>query len=481
MAYDLVSNMQKLAERYLKVSALRLAIVLVIVAAIALRAIYVMGWVNRTNQTIAQINLCINALVDAEAAERGYLATGKESFLEQYKAALNERAEMLSKLAALVKDSPKQTERASALLARADEMVTCSASVVGMVQRNEMAEARALFASGLGTRRLAEARELAQQMLAEENGRLEERTKIAQTVCCAILAVFLLSCFAQWRYNRRLAGSMIECSKYEQLMHENQRLQAMASQREDFLAALAHDLKIPVLGSGRIFELFERGSVGLLTDQQLALVRELRVSNDAQLRLIDKLLEVYRLEHNGLPVTFEQFNLGDLVCDCGSQFSILGISKAVTVETTVPAEAVLINGDRIYLRRVLDNLLDNALKFSPEGGVIHLQLVACEDGQAVVTVADSGVGISEEGLKTLFNKFWQGPVGRNYASSIGLGLYLAKVIVEAHHGEISCHSVYGNGAVFSVKMPLLRLVPPAGDDLNSALGAGNASGEKKAS
>lgn len=275
---------------------------------------------------------------------------------------------------------------------------------------------------------------------------------------------------------------MIECSKYEQVMHENQRLQAIASQREDFLAALAHDLKIPVLGSGRIFELFERGAVGALTDQQLALVRELKVSNDAQLKLIDKLLEVYRLEHNGLPVKFEQFNLGDLVRDCGSQFLILGTSKAVTVETKVPAEAVLIRGDRMYLRRVLDNLLDNALKFSPDGGVIHLQLTAGDDGHAVVTVADSGVGISEEGLKSLFNKFWQGPVGRNYSSSIGLGLYLAKIIVEAHDGQISCSSVYGNGAVFAVKMPLIRLVPPVGDDSDSNIGGfGGESREQKAS
>lgn len=136
MAYDLVSSMQKLAERYVKVSSLSLVIVLVIVAAIAMRAIYVMGWVNHTNQTIAQINLFINALVDAEAAERGYLATGKESFLEQYKAALRDRPAMMSKLAALVKDRPQQAERASALIARAEAVVTCSDSVVDLVQKN---------------------------------------------------------------------------------------------------------------------------------------------------------------------------------------------------------------------------------------------------------------------------------------------------------------------------------------------------------
>jgi signal transduction histidine kinase len=176
------------------------------------------------------------------------------------------------------------------------------------------------------------------------------------------------------------------------------------------------------------------------------------------------------LEHNGLPVKFDQFNLGDLVRDCGSQFAILASSKSVTVRVTVPDQAIIIDGDRLYLRRVLDNLMDNALKFSPQGGVIDLRLVADDAGNAVVTVADTGAGITEDAMKTLFTKFWQGPTGRNYASSIGIGLYLAKIIVEAHNGKISCTSEIGGGATFEVRVPALPVMPVVQASLSSASG-----------
>lgn len=470
MSYDFVSTMQRLAERHLKVSSVSFLVLFIVGFGIAMRALYVMGWINQTNQAISHINLSLQELVDMEAAARGYLATEKESFVGNYHAARARKEADLYRLRKLLKGNAAQEARLEQFSVLSSQVEALQNQVVSLAKQGKWDEARKLGASQESIDRMSSARQVTNDMLAEENRLIEERARIAPLLMCFALALFACFCFFKWRYARTLAGTMVECSKYDHLVQENVRLQAVASQREDFLAALAHDLKIPVLGSARIFELLERGSVGELTEQQLALVKELKVSNEAQLRLIDKLLEVYRLEHNGLPVKFDQFNLGDVVRDCGSQFAILASTKSVTVRVTVPDQTIVVDGDRLYLRRVLDNLMDNALKFSPQGGVIDLRLVADDAGNAVVTVADTGAGITEDAMKTLFTKFWQGPTGRNYASSIGIGLYLAKIIVEAHNGKISCTSETGGGATFEVKVPALPLPAVVQSSLSSTSG-----------
>jgi signal transduction histidine kinase len=115
-------------------------------------------------------------------------------------------------------------------------------------------------------------------------------------------------------------------------------------------------------------------------------------------------------------------------------------------------QKVSLKVDTKAIRRMLQNLLDNALKFTPRGGAISLKLQNLEE-KIVVEIGDTGPGISTEEQKLLFQRFSQGKTGRKYTPGTGLGLYLCKQIVDAHQGEIICISVEGSGTTFRVCLP----------------------------
>jgi signal transduction histidine kinase len=113
---------------------------------------------------------------------------------------------------------------------------------------------------------------------------------------------------------------------------------------------------------------------------------------------------------------------------------------------------IALNADEKAIRRMLQNLLDNALKFTPRGGAISLKLQNLDE-KIVVEIGDTGPGISYEEQKLLFQRFSQGKSGRKYTPGTGLGLYLCKQIVDAHQGEIVCISVEGAGTTFRICLP----------------------------
>jgi len=226
----------------------------------------------------------------------------------------------------------------------------------------------------------------------------------------------------------------------------------LANQREDFVATLTHDLKNPLIGQNRILELILAEHLGPLAEQQAKVFSMLKTGTEELLSLIGTLLEVYRFEEGSPQMQLEMLDLRELIGGCVAQMSPLAEAKGVHIRSTFPATLELCSADQMALRRVLKNLLDNAIKFTPSGGLIEVSCQSADTGM-VIAVENSGSCIAPEELPLLFKRYSQSTSGKRLRAGTGLGLYLCRQIVEAHSGKITCTSEAEHGTKFTVTLP----------------------------
>jgi signal transduction histidine kinase len=231
-----------------------------------------------------------------------------------------------------------------------------------------------------------------------------------------------------------------------------ERAKIMA-EREDFVATLTHDLKGPLQGANRILGLLVKGDLGTLSGDQSELLQRLADSNSTLLEMISNLLEVYRYDKDLHKISFQHTNLVNLVRNCMSEVEHFADARSIEIESEISdGEEIAIMADESSIARVIRNLLDNALKFTPKGGKVTIGLLSGVD-KVRLAVSDTGPGISDEDRRYLFERFYRGATGRGYSRSTGLGLYLCRQIVQHHHGTITCDPSAGKGSSFVLEFP----------------------------
>lgn len=172
------------------------------------------------------------------------------------------------------------------------------------------------------------------------------------------------------------------------------------------------------------------------------------------LKIIEDLLLLTKMNYQPDVLKFEQIDLTQFICIIYEQAKILTSKKNITVNINTPEETGMVNADELHLRRLFLNLIDNAIKFTPASGSITINL-RYEDQKAVVSIIDTGIGIEEENVPKLFDKFFRIDTTIKDASpSSGLGLSIAQSIAELHKGEISVASRVGQGTNFTVSLPI---------------------------
>ncbi|MDD3013387.1 MAG: hybrid sensor histidine kinase/response regulator [Candidatus Gastranaerophilales bacterium] len=243
-----------------------------------------------------------------------------------------------------------------------------------------------------------------------------------------------------------------------QLKNYNDHLESMVKERtedliksrEDFVATLAHDLRTPLLAAIQTLKFFLDGSLGQLTERQNILLETMLYSNQDMLGLVNALLEVYRYESGELVLCKDFFNLKDLIQQCSHEVSSLLEKKGINISVDDNNE-LKVYADKQELKRVLANLLGNAVNYTQSGGEISI-IVNFNDDAVIISVKDTGIGIPEEDIPKLFNRFSQG-TSKKRSVGTGLGLYLARQIVEAHNGKIWLESELGKGSKFNFSIP----------------------------
>ena len=254
-----------------------------------------------------------------------------------------------------------------------------------------------------------------------------------------------------------------EMHLFNQLQQNYQSLQKLEKLRDDLTHMIVHDLRTPLCSVIAGMQTLE--AVGKLDETQSEMVEIAIGGGEMLLGMINDLLDVEKLESGSMQLDYSLIVAAKLVSDATSQVSSLCKDKNLTLVTQIASNLKPFRGDDNKLRRVLVNLLGNAIKFTPAGGVLTIDARLSQHRQSLVfSVSDTGEGIPFEAFQRIFEKFGQVESRKGGRTmSTGLGLTFCKLAVEAHGGSIQVDSMPGEGSVFSFMIPLTSddvILPP---------------------
>ena len=243
------------------------------------------------------------------------------------------------------------------------------------------------------------------------------------------------------------------------LEESNQKLVELDQIKSRFFANISHELRTPLtLLLAPLETLMQKFNHSF--DAETRDVLATMHSNGMRLlKLINDLLDLVRLESGRLEVKHESVDVNDFIKGLASAARQVADDKRLRLETSVDPELGAVVADRDKLEKIVLNLVFNALKFTPAGGRVELRADK-KDDNFVITVADTGMGISEKNLPFVFDRFWQadGTSKRKY-QGVGIGLALVKELAEVQGGKVSVHSTEGKGTTFTVQLPFKKAEP----------------------
>jgi PAS domain S-box-containing protein len=252
---------------------------------------------------------------------------------------------------------------------------------------------------------------------------------------------------------RRNQELLREALQREQLAVDH--LRALDDAKDDFVSTVSHELRTPLTSIIGSIELLEDGMAGELMAEQKQLVDVIERNSERLLAMANDLLTLASYESPGTPVShLEPLDLRAVVR--ASHASVTGLlsSRDLDLRDELPGSPVVVDGEAAYLERALTNLLSNAIKFTRDGGRITTRLTT-DGGSCHLAVSDTGVGIPQDEVKDVFQRFFRSSnVRADAIQGTGLGLSIVRSIVERHHGHIDVQSRRGEGTTFTITLPL---------------------------
>ena len=232
-------------------------------------------------------------------------------------------------------------------------------------------------------------------------------------------------------------------------------LQELDRKKDEFLSVASHELRTPLTTIKGYTQLLSQTVDDLAPEERSTYLTAVLGEIDRMMGLISELLDVSRIETNRLQIHPQPIRWVEFLERRASAFRVQNPARSIVFAST--ARDMIVYADPDRMRQVVDNLLSNALKYSPDSSSVEVS-VTIEDGFMLTRVDDRGIGIPKDEIPRLFERFHRARnVSSRYYGGLGLGLYIAKAIVEAHRGSIHVESEEGRGSRFTVKLPL----PPA--------------------
>lgn len=248
--------------------------------------------------------------------------------------------------------------------------------------------------------------------------------------------------------NQVLEGQRIQLEKANAALQESNEF------KSDFLAIMSHELRTPLTSILAFAEIWESSNTSR-DEKERSAVHEVRENGQLLLYMVDNILEMAKSEAGKTQLVVEPVEMVDLMNTVESSLQFIAEKRSIELTTSVDADVPIIIADWEKLRRIIENLASNAVKYTKRGGRVAIRVCSdkAKDG-IVISVSDTGIGITEENLPYLFEKFTQiDKSSQKRYSGSGLGLAVVKELVELHGGEVFVESEYKKGSTFSVFIP----------------------------
>lgn len=423
--------------------------------------------VSYSRAVLAQIRAVESELVDAESAQRGYLLTGDAVYLASYTAAHVSLASELAQLRTLTAGDTAQHRRLAAVEPLLAPLFDEWQRAIDLRTQQRIAESIAVTSADEVQQTIVTTRTQLAEMSGVEAYRRDSRLSAASSSLKEAQVTMLVASIADVALLVALFALVWRAfAARERHLREEQSARATAETavalRDEFLSIASHELRTPVailLGNTQLLERLLAGRV-----RQDTHVRQSFAAIERQLTriqaLIATMLDVSRIERGHLKIAHDPLDLVVLVQTVVDE--VRATTQAHPIELVIPTDpppTIFVFGDSLRLEQVMFNLLQNAIKYSPDGGSIQVTVTHADEWASVV-VADHGLGIAAEALPHLFERFYRAPAVRSeHISGLGIGLYIVHEIVTLHGGDVSVASEQGDGTTFTVRLPFATAQP----------------------
>ncbi len=425
----------------------------------------------------------LSAALDEQTTIRGYLFIGEEELLAPYQRARTDFHQSFYRLRALIEDNPTQLQQIDELKRVHDIWYSKFIQKVlnGSASKTTL-PGKILFDP---MRTIANNMLLHEEIILTRHKQRLSKLNQIDTVLdgLSILAILIGICFNLWLLHRRVevplrhlievggawrSGKMETSLNYSstdeigllaqnlnsmatEIRKRQQASQTRTKQLEDLISALSHDLRTPLLATRNTLRPMLNGAFGSVTDTWREILEEYRQANEDLIELVEALVDVSRYEANGSEnLNWEPLDWEQIFAQATNQVNAIyqhDCAIALTISPFLP----IVYGDRLEIQRVVQNLLDNAVRVSQQDLEITIAVVPWENDRVKVSVRDRGPGVAPQDRKRLFHRFIQ---GRGRRGRAGLGLYLCRQIVEAHGGAIDVESNLTAGSTFWFTLPV---------------------------
>ncbi len=257
----------------------------------------------------------------------------------------------------------------------------------------------------------------------------------------------------------RLQTEKAILEKDRQLEAQNLALTRMNQLKSDMIAITSHDLKAPLAAIIGYAALIDEHFADLETEKIMRYIHKIQGEGQKQLSFINKLLDLYRIESGAVELNLEPQSIDTLLASCLSSLRELARKRGIVFNFTVTGKATPLPVDHMRISQVLNNLISNAIKFSPENGEISVQYEQNEQ-QASIHISDQGPGIDEQEIHRIFDRYYMGRTDfKVRPEGSGLGLYIVQNIVKLHGGTVTARNNNSGGSCFTVSLPITNDYP----------------------
>lgn len=242
-------------------------------------------------------------------------------------------------------------------------------------------------------------------------------------------------------------------------LREIKSLQELSDAKSEFVSIASHQLRTPLSIVKGFISLLKEGSFGSVTPKQTEILNKVFTTNEGMIRLVNDLLDVSRAEQGKLTYKFEKIDISDIIDAVAGDLTPSAKERNLTISWERPTKAIYVDADTDKIRNVIMNLLDNAIKYTEIGGIsINVSQEGTSSDSVTIYMKDSGIGIGKDETENIFERFRRAEGGeRVNATGTGLGLYIAKRIIEDHGGKITAESEgRGKGSTFIIQLPSYR-------------------------